>query len=178
MEHKAKIISVFIGVVAVAAVVVMVIMPSIKKGLDLDSRISQAELMEKLGPYSKALSLSLDQTDKDLPDYIQNKPIPAAQVGGVTETFRGLALKNGLKAEQIEPDLKELDFSSPQKDELVLTVHLTLGGRLANMQSFLVDCAKLPFFKSLNNMKVKRDQETLKMELTMKLAVSRKKGRA
>ncbi len=178
MQHKGKIISVLIGALAVAAVVVMVIMPSIRKGLDLDSKISHAELMEKLGPYSKALSLSLDQSDKDLSDFIQNKPIPAAQVGGVTERFRGLALKNKLNAEQIKPDLKKLDFTSPQKDEFVLTVHLTLGGRLADMQSFLVDCAKLPFFKSLDNMQVRRDQETLKMELTMKLAVSRKKGRA
>lgn len=178
MKSRSSIVAIIAGLVAVAAIVGVGIVPSYKKSLELDRQIAQAEQMEKLGPYSRAISLSLTRMDKDLSDFIRNEPIPSDRVEAVTETFRRLAQKNRVDPKEINPDIGELDFSQPEKADLVLTVNLVVGGKLANMQSFLTDCARLHFFKSIDKMEVARWEGSLRLSVTMKLAVSRKKGRA
>jgi hypothetical protein len=178
MKSRSNIVVIIAGLVAVAAIVGVGILPSYKRSLELDKEIARAELMEKLGPYSRAISLSLARMDKDLSDFIRNEPIPSDKVEAVTETFRRLALKNRVDPEEINPDIGVLDFSQPEKAELDLTVNLVVEGELANMQSFLRDCTRLHFFKSIDKMGVARWEGSLRLSVTMKLAVSRKKGRA
>ena len=152
----------------ILAFVLLFIFPNSGEISDLDNELDAVQLkiheQELLNPIYKEL---IKQAQKEMPSDL---PVPEAgkiekrTIAEINDVFTGLAKESEVIFESAVPDAASyLDESG------LLTISVTFSGDFFNFRRLLLGICKLPYFKSIKELKMGTESSVKRLQLKLQL---------
>ncbi|MBI5894511.1 MAG: hypothetical protein HZB24_00340 [Desulfobacterales bacterium] len=166
--HSSNLIYLVICGTGVIAFLLVAILPNLSAMDQIEADISQlsqkVQNQDLLHPiYMELMKRVQQKTPQDLPFPAKSK-ISKKEIAGMDAVFQALAKESGVTFISAVPDA-----SSYLEESGHLTMNVAYEGDFFNFKKLLVDICKLPYLRSIEQMQVKTEADTKKIQLKLSL---------